>query len=296
HGAPPFGVGDEVLPGFQHNVLDASARQADELGRRQRDEVRLRARAGPDRGVPEHRPLDEDGGDALERERRHGSRTEARRRHDLVRLRDRSPPRADEPCDLARVDLAVARHERHDRGRVAQEDDRRHDLAERAAAGVGRGLRSPRRRPALLDPRLRAGLAQECRDTLHGLGPLHAALGHPSSTKRTSSKPTACSWSTSALVAGESMGKTISASPPSFVRETAMFAMLRPASPNIEPTRPITPGWSEYRTTTMCRAISRPIPKPQAPPRKSRGSGPIVVPETVTSPPSATSRTSTAFV
>ena len=36
----------------------------------------------------------------------------------------------------------------------------------------------------------------------------------------------------------------MSAFPPSVVRETAMFAMLTPASPNIVPTRPITPGMS----------------------------------------------------
>ena len=36
----------------------------------------------------------------------------------------------------------------------------------------------------------------------------------------------------------------MSAFPPSFVRETAMFAMFTPASPNIVPTRPITPGMS----------------------------------------------------
>ena len=38
------------------------------------------------------------------------------------------------------------------------------------------------------------------------------------------------------------------------------------------------------------------IAKPRAPPRKSRGSGPIVVPETVASSPSETIRTSTTFV
>ncbi len=38
------------------------------------------------------------------------------------------------------------------------------------------------------------------------------------------------------------------------------------------------------------------IAKPSAPPRKSRGSGPIVVPETVTSSPSASTLTSTVFV
>ena len=38
----------------------------------------------------------------------------------------------------------------------------------------------------------------------------------------------------------------MSAFPPSLLRETAMFAMFTPASPNIVPTLPITPGRSSY--------------------------------------------------
>ncbi len=46
----------------------------------------------------------------------------------------------------------------------------------------------------------------------------------------------------------------MSAFPPSVVRETAMFAMLTPASPNIVPTFPITPGTSSYERNAMCGA------------------------------------------
>jgi hypothetical protein len=45
-------------------------------------------------------------------------------------------------------------------------------------------------------------------------------------------------------VGSESIESAIRALPPSRVRETAMLAMLTPASPNIVPTRPITPGTS----------------------------------------------------
>ena len=60
--------------------------------------------------------------------------------------------------------------------------------------------------------------------------------------KRASSKPSARIRSTSSAGGSESIESAISALPPSFVRDTAMFAMLTPASPNIVPTRPITPG------------------------------------------------------
>ena len=106
-----------------------------------------------------------------------------------------------------------------------------------SAARLRRGGRGRQ----LLKPRLGAGLAEKAGDALDRLRPLHDAT-HPSSTKRTSSKPTLCNAAMSSSVADVSIEKTISASPPSRFRETAMFAMFTPASPNIEPTRPITPG------------------------------------------------------
>src|SRR5262245_10052304 len=145
--------------------------------------------------------------------------------------------------DLPGVRPAVTRDERDNRGPVAHEHERLHDLPERAADRVGGGAGRRGRGRKLLEPRLGAGLAQEAGDALDRLRPLHDAA-HPSSTKRTSSKPTSCNASTSSSVAGVSIEKTINASPPSRFRETAMFAMFTPASPNIEPTRPITPGRS----------------------------------------------------
>ena len=61
---------------------------------------------------------------------------------------------------------------------------------------------------------------------------------------QTSSKPSAWMRSTSSGGAGASIANAISALPASCVRETAMFAMFTPCSPNIVPTRPITPGMS----------------------------------------------------
>ena len=46
----------------------------------------------------------------------------------------------------------------------------------------------------------------------------------------------------------------MSALPPSVVLETAMFAMFTPASPNIVPTLPITPGTSSYERNAMSRS------------------------------------------
>ena len=62
--------------------------------------------------------------------------------------------------------------------------------------------------------------------------------------KRASSNPELRTRSASSGGAGESIENAMSAFPPAFVRETAMFAMLTPASPNIVPTRPMTPGTS----------------------------------------------------
>ena len=56
--------------------------------------------------------------------------------------------------------------------------------------------------------------------------------------------PASRSAATSSGGAGVSSETAINAFPPRFVRETAMFAMLIPASPNRVPIRPITPGTS----------------------------------------------------
>ena len=71
---------------------------------------------------------------------------------------------------------------------------------------------------------------------------------------RTSSKPMPLTRSTSSGGAGESIEKAMSALPPSVVRETAMFAMLTPASPNIVPTFPITPGHVVVREERHARS------------------------------------------
>ena len=154
--------------------------------------------------VPEQRPLDEDDGTRSSGNGDDGSRTEPRRRHDLVGLA-RSPPvarstsRATFPVSTLRSPGTSATTG----DAVAHEDDRLHDLAERAAHGVGGRLRGrasawaaprsapPRRSPAGTPRRAPPARATPCR-----------LLGHPSSTKRTSSKPTAWSWSTSSVVAG----------------------------------------------------------------------------------------------
>ena len=71
-----------------------------------------------------------------------------------------------------------------------------------------------------------------------------AAPTQPSEMNWKSSNPSARMRSTSSAGGSESIASAISALPPSFVRDTAMLAMFTPASPNIVPTRPITPGTS----------------------------------------------------
>ena len=95
------------------------------------------------------------------------------RRDDLLRARDGHAPGPDEARDLPRVRPPVSGHERHDRRTVAHEHEGLDDLAERAADRVG-GLGGGRcLGPELLEPRLRARLAQERGDPLDGLRPLH---------------------------------------------------------------------------------------------------------------------------
>ena len=93
-----------------------AARQADELGWRQPDHVRLGAGADPDSCGAEQRPLDQDAATRSERERRYAARTEARRaprpRAAPATVARRAPAT---PCDLAAVGPAVARHERQHR-------------------------------------------------------------------------------------------------------------------------------------------------------------------------------------
>ena len=88
----------------------------------------------------------------------------------------------------------------------------------------------------------------------------------------------------------------MTALPPSFVLDTAMFAMLMPARPNSVPTWPITPGRSSYWKNTMSGASSISILKPSAPTSQCRLSPPNVVPATVVSSPFARRLTSTRLV
>src|SRR5437868_4038400 len=100
----------------------------------------------------------------------------------------------------------------------------------------------------LLDARFNVGGAKDCRDLLDGLGPHRrepscAGVGYSSDRKRASATSPR-SRSTSSGGAGWSIDSAMSAFPPRRVRETVMFAMFTPASPNSVPTRPITPGTS----------------------------------------------------
>src|SRR5262249_52364224 len=154
--------------------------------------------------------------------------------------------------NLVGISAPIAGHESDHRLLVADEHERLHDLGELAAHRVRGVLRRVRAVGELLDTRFGAGFPEERGHALDRLRqrPRHeprlpsGARPHPRLMKRTSSKPDASTRSMSSAGAGESIENTISAVPPSPVRETAMFAMLTPASPNIVPTLPITPGTS----------------------------------------------------
>ena len=175
-----------------------------------------------------------------QRKRRDGAGLEACHLASPRAARATRPRCARRTRDLARVGAPVAGHEREHRPAVADDDERLDDLREVAADAPA--PRPPRCRPdrELLDARLRAGRAEERRHTLDSAGQLATrdstgGASRRSEMKRASSKPSPCRRSTSSGGAGVSIDSAISALPPRRVRETVMFAMLTPASPNSRP-------------------------------------------------------------
>ena len=134
-------------------------------------EVSLRAGSDPDDIVAEKTLVDQHPIDVRERERRDGARREAGR---LLDLRGAGDPRlrgADGAGDLVEIGAPVAGNERDDGRPVAVEDDRLHDLLERAAGGL-RGLLGGRGSGLeLLEPRFGAGLPEIGGDPFDGLRP-----------------------------------------------------------------------------------------------------------------------------
>ena len=116
--------------------------------------------------------------------------------------------------------------------------DRVHPIASAAPSAVGVSSGSSSSRASAPTSRRKAAT----RSTGSGQARVSALIRAPRSGRRRS--PSRAAPARAPRWRGVSMENTISASPPSFVRDTAMFAMFTPASPNIEPTRPITPGWS----------------------------------------------------
>ena len=216
-----------------------------EVGRaRSRAMCARRAGADPDDAVLEQRPLDQRLRDRALRERRDRARLEAVASTHLRRP-SRPAPSARRPrrATFALVGAAVARDEREHVRAVADEDERLDDLRELAADRARRVARGRRALGELLDPRVDRRRAQDAGDALDRLGGQSStALRIRSRTRRP--MPFAAAARRARAGTGESIESAISALPPSRFRETAMFAMLTPASPNSVPTRPITPGTS----------------------------------------------------
>ena len=174
--------------------------------------------------------------DARSRKRRDGAGLEAGRCDDLVRPRDARVARAGGRRDLRRVRAPVAGNEREHRPAVADEDERLDDLRGLAADRVRR--RRGRRRAVAGTPRA----ARRCRARAGRprRAPPAPASALPSSLDDRAELEHArvvealgrgCR-STSRPAGSESTVSTISALPPRRERETVMFAMLTPASPN----------------------------------------------------------------
>ena len=157
--------------------IGSRPRQPHELGGTQRCHVGGRSCADPDELVPEQRPVDEDPLDVRQRERRDRAGLEAGCLLDLVGLGDARGRAARRERDLRRVRAAVARHEREHRLAVADEHERLHDLAERAAGRARGVLRGRRTGLELLEPRLGTGLSQEGGDSLDRLRPAWLHMG-----------------------------------------------------------------------------------------------------------------------
>src|SRR5262249_179041 len=98
------------------------------------------------------------------------------------------------------------------------------------------------------------GLVRPARVVAAAAGQVTAC--QPRKMNQARSKPCARKSSTSSGGAGVSIESAISALPPMFVLDTAMLAMLTPASPKVVPTRPITPGLSSYRKKAIKGASS----------------------------------------
>src|SRR5262249_55171193 len=144
--------------------------------------------------------------------------------------------------DLVRIRAAVARDEHEYPRAVAVEDERLDDPLQLAADRCCSGFCGRRAVGELLDARLGARGGQSRADPFDRFRP---GPGHQASEMNwASSKPSAWMRSRSSGGAGASIANAISAFPASCVRDTAMLAMLTPCSPNIVPTRPITPGMS----------------------------------------------------
>ena len=148
---------------------------------------------------------------------------------------------------------AVAGDERDDRPAVADEHERLHDLVELAADGrrgsAAVGVPSANSSMRASAPASRR--KEDTRSTGSGQAVYHARNLPGGALKASAEREEARVVEARLDDAldelgggGESIENAISAFPPSFVRETAMFAMFTPASPNIVPTRPITPGRS----------------------------------------------------
>ncbi len=127
--------------------------------------------------------LDEHAPDAHEREGSYRPRLEARDRHDLLWAGDPCPARTDSPGHLARVATTVARHERHYRLVVAEQDERLDDLVETAADRLGGALGRGSIRLELLQARLGACRAEERGHPLDRSGPVSFAH-HTPGTRR----------------------------------------------------------------------------------------------------------------
>ena len=155
----------------------AAARQPHELERRDHRHVALGARADPDDGAREHRPLDEDrhAGRRRERRRRRPGRSPSRRRPRRAARRaspPRRPPRRPSP---GRPAGRPARARAPGGASHTKTSDltiwsRSHPIASAAAWAVEASRRE------LLEPRLGARRAEEDGDTLDGLGPGHRPI------------------------------------------------------------------------------------------------------------------------
>ena len=175
------------------------------------------------------------------RKRRHAAGLEAGRLHDLVGARDAhvlgAGPRRHRPSSARRSPGTSA-------STNAPSQTNTSDLTicdELAADRLGRVARGRRAARELLDARV---------DRRRREGPSatrSTGSGHGTSAPRRSGRRRPCPRAAARAAPaarGESIESAISALPPSRFRETAMFAMFTPASPNSVPTRPITPGMS----------------------------------------------------